>query len=56
MFVLKKGKRLRLYIDYYDLNRVIIKDYTPLPLINEMINWLWKVKRFMKLDLKDAYY
>ena len=38
MFILKKNKRLRLYINYYNLNQVIIKDHMPLSLINEMIN------------------
>ena len=56
MFVLKKDGGLRFYIDYYDLNQVTIKNRTPLPLINEIMDRLRKAKRFTKLDLKDAYH
>jgi hypothetical protein len=31
---------MRLYIDYYGLNNLTIKDYTPLPLISEMLDRL----------------
>ena len=43
-------------IDYRELNRIIIKDRTPLPLISETLDRLRRAKRFIKLDLKDAYY
>jgi len=56
LFTPKKGKRLRLYINYYRLNKVTIKNYYPLPLIIETLDRLSEAKRFTKLDLKDAYY
>jgi hypothetical protein len=56
MFVQKKGGGLRLYVDYRGLNRITIKDRTPLPLISETIDRLHRAKRFTKLDLKDAYH
>ena len=27
MFILKKDRKLRLYINYYKLNEIIVKDY-----------------------------
>jgi hypothetical protein len=56
MFVPKKGSGLYLYINYRDLNRIIIKNQTLLPLISEIINRLYGAKIYIKLDLKDAYY
>jgi hypothetical protein len=47
---------MRLYIDYYSLNKVIIKNRYPLLLISEMLNQLFRAKIFIKLDLRDAYY
>ena len=56
MFVPKKGGGLRLCVDYRGLNRITIKDRTPLPLIGETMDRLGRAKRFTKLDLKDAYH
>ena len=56
MFVPKKGGGLRLCVDYRGLNRITIKDRTPLPLISETMDRLRRAKRFTKLDLKDVYY
>ena len=56
MFVLKKGDGLRLCIDYRGLNRITIKNRTPLPLISETLDRLRRARRFTKLDLKDAYH
>ena len=36
MFVPKKNRKLRLVVDYRQLNDITIKDRTPLPLINEL--------------------
>lgn len=47
---------MRLYIDYYSLNKVTVKNRYPLPLISELIDRLSKAKIFTKLDLRDAYY
>jgi hypothetical protein len=56
MFVLKKGGGLRLCVDYHGLNKITIKNRTPLLLISETIDRLRRVKLFTKLDLKDAYH
>jgi hypothetical protein len=56
MFILKKEKKLCLYVDYYILNRLIYKDYTLLPLILEILNSLLRIKIYIKLDLKKVYY
>jgi len=50
-FIPKKDRILRLVQDYRQLNQHIIKDKTPLPLINEVIDKLKDVKYFNKLDL-----
>ena len=39
-FILKKDNRLRLYIDYRGLNKIIIKNRYPLPLINKTLDRL----------------
>ena len=55
MFVPKKNGKLRLYIDYRQLNDITIKDRTPLPLITEIKDRLYQAKWFSKIDLKGAY-
>ena len=56
MFVPKKDGGLRLCVDYRGLNKVTIKNRTPLPLISETLDRLRRAKVFTKLDLKDAYH
>jgi len=55
LFVPKKDGTLRLCVDYRGLNKITIKNRTPLPLIGETLDRLSRAKRFTKLDLKDAY-
>ena len=40
MFILKKDRKLRLYIDYYKLNKIIVKDYYILLRVNELRDYL----------------
>jgi hypothetical protein len=47
---------MRLCVDYRGLNKVIIKNRYPIPLVSEMLDRLLKAKVFSKLDLRDAYY
>jgi len=54
-FIPKKDGTLRLVQDYRWLNQHTIKDKTPLPLINEVINKLKDAKYFNKLDLIWGY-
>lgn len=56
MFVPKKGGGLRLCVDYRGLNKITLKNRTPLPLISETLDRLGGAKIFTKLDLKDAYH
>ena len=56
LFVLKKDSGLRFYINYYSLNKVIIKNRHPLLLINKTLDRLISAKVFIKLNLKDIYY
>jgi hypothetical protein len=56
LFILKQDGTMRLYIDYCGLNRVIIKNRYPLLLVSKMLDWLFRVKIFIKLDLWDVYH
>jgi hypothetical protein len=55
IFVPKKNGKLRLVIDYRQLNSITIKDRTPLPLISEIRERLQGMKWFTALDLTGAY-
>ena len=52
----KKNNELRLYIDYRDLNTIIIKNRHFFSLISETLNRLCESKIFIKLNLKNVYY
>ena len=52
----KKNNELRLYVDYRDLNIIIIKNRHFLSLIFETLNRLCESKIFTKLNLKNVYY
>ena len=52
----KKNNKLRLYVDYRDLNAIIIKNRYSLFLIFETLNRLCELKIFIKLNLKNVYY
>ena len=54
--MLKKNNELRFYIDYRDLNAIIIKNRYLLFLIFETLNRLCELKIFIKLNLKNVYY
>jgi len=47
---------MRLYINYRRLNKIIIKNQYPLPLVSELFNRLSYAKIFIKLDLRNIYY
>jgi len=55
-FVKKKDGGLHLCIDYRQLNEIILKDRTPLPLMGESLNQLSSATIYTKLDIRDAYY
>ena len=54
-YIPKKDGSLQLVQDYRKLNQVTIKDKTPLPLIEEVIDKLKEAKYFNKLDLIWKY-
>jgi hypothetical protein len=47
---------LRLCVDYRALNKFIIKNRHPLPLIDKTIDRLAGIKVYIKLDLRDVYH
>jgi hypothetical protein len=55
IFFPKKDGSLRLCVDYRGLNKVTIKDRTPLPLMTELRERLAKATIFTLLDLKNGY-
>ena len=55
-FVFKKDERLRLCVNYKNLNAIIIKNRHSLSFIIETLNRLCNVKRFTKLNLKNVYH
>jgi hypothetical protein len=56
LFILKKDGNLRLCVDYRDLNKIIVKNRHPLPLIGETLNRLNGAAIYTKLDFKKIYY
>jgi hypothetical protein len=56
LFVKKKDGSLRLCVDYRGLNKITIKDRTPLPLIKESLDRLRGAKIFTKLSLRAGYH
>jgi hypothetical protein len=55
IFLPKPDGSLRLCVDYRGLNRVTVKDRTPLPLMSELRERLARATIFTKLDLKNGY-
>jgi hypothetical protein len=51
LFAKKPGGGFRFYIDYCALNTIIIKNYYPLPLIQETLARLSRTKIYTKLDV-----
>ncbi len=52
----KPDSSLRLCMDYQGLNNLTIKNWYPLPLVEESLNWLCRARRFTQLDLTNAYH
>ena len=55
LFAKKKGKTLRLCIDYRQLNRVTTKNRYPLPRIDDLFDQLRGVRVYSKIDLRTGY-
>ena len=56
MFIKKKVGKLRLCVDYRELNDITKKDWYLLPLIGEALDRLQGAQFFTKFDIKDAYH
>ena len=56
LFVLKKNGKLKLCIDYKQLNSIIKKDRYLLLLISEIQDRIENAQVFIKIDLKWAYH
>jgi len=56
LFVLKLHSRgLRLYVDYRGLNKVILMNRYPLPLMQELSDQVHGSKKFTKINLKSPF-
>jgi hypothetical protein len=56
LFVKKKDRSLQFCVDYRGLNKITLKDQTPLPLIGELLDRLKGAKYFTKINLRTGYY
>ena len=54
--VKRKDETLRLCIDYYQLNKMTIKNRYPLPRIDDLFNQLRGAMVFSKIDLWSRYH
>ena len=54
-FVGKKGRKKRIVQDYQYLNKEIVKNNYPLPLILDLIDTMGTRKIFTKIDLRWGY-
>jgi hypothetical protein len=56
LFILKKNGNLRLYVNYRNLNKIIIKNRYSLPLMGEILNRFNGAVIYTKFDFKKVYY
>jgi hypothetical protein len=56
LFILKKNRCLRLYINYRNFNKITVKNRHPLFLIKEILDRLNGAIIYTKFDLKEIYY
>lgn len=56
LFICKKNNNFQLYIDYWGLNNLTIKNWYLLPLISKSLNYLGYAKHFTQLDLTNVYH
>ena len=56
LFVKKKDETMRLFIDYRQLNKVMIKNKYPLPKIDYLFDQLQRANVFSKIDLRSRYH
>lgn len=56
VMVKKKDNSFRLCVDYRRINKVIVKDRYPLPLIEDQLDRLQNAKVFSTIDLKNGFF
>ena len=56
LFVKKKDRNLRMCIDYWQLNKVTIKNEYPLPRIDDLFDQLQGSSFFSKIDFRSGYH
>jgi hypothetical protein len=56
IIVPKKDGTWEMCIDYKSLNNVTLKNRYPLPMIDDLLDYLQHAKLFTKLDLKSRYH
>ena len=56
LFIKKKDSTLQMYIDYCVLNKLTVKNWYLLSLIDQIFDALKNVKYFIKLDLISGYH
>lgn len=55
LFQKKKDGSLKMSVDYWALNKVMVWNNYPVPIVDELFNRLEKARYFTKLDLRLGY-